>query len=241
MTQNAIILGAGTIQGLGGAIARRFAREGLHVFVSGRTLSKVETVAQAIRDDGGQATAIACDVTSPSDQDALFTAAEAAGPIAAVLYNAGNNALIPFEKLTAEQFEDVWRVGCLGAFHTAKRALPTLERQGRGTLVFTGASGSLRGKPNFAHFASAKGALRNLAQSLAREYGPRGVHVGHIIIDGVIDGERAREGFGEYLASLGEDGALQPGAIAEAFWTLHAQPRSAWSHELDLRPFKEAW
>ncbi len=241
MTDTAIILGAGASAGLGAALARRFAKEGLHVIVSGRTLAKVEAVAGEIRAAGGSAEAAACDVTSIEDQDRLFTTAEASGPIAAVLYNAGNNAFIPFADLSAEHFEDFWRIGCLGAFHTAKRALPALEAQGRGSLIFTGASGSLRGKPNFAHFAAAKGALRNLAQSLAREYGPKGVHVGHVIIDGVINGERAQKGFKDYLDSLGDDGALDPDDAAEAFWSLHAQPRTAWTHELDVRPFREAW
>jgi len=108
-------------------------------------------------------------------------------------------------------------------------------------MLFTGASASLRGKPNFAHFSAAKGALRNLVQALAREYGPKGVHVAHIIVDGVVNGDQVKSRFGDYLDKLGEDGALDPAAIAEAFWMIHSQPRSAWTQELDLRPFKEAW
>lgn len=128
----------------------------------------------------------------------------------------------------------------MGGFHTAKRAMSLLARQGSGSMLFTRASASLRGKPN-AHFSAAKGALRNLAQALAREYGPRGVHVAHIVIDGVVDGERARSLFGDYLDNLGEDGSLDPGDIADTFLMVHNQHRSAWTHELDLRPFKETW
>lgn len=241
MTTTAIILGAGSPDGLGGALARKFAQEGLHVLVTGRTLGKVEQIAAQVNAAGHSAEAIETDVTSAEAQDALFAKAATLGPVGAVLYNAGNNAVIPFKDLSEEAFEHFWRVGCYGAFLTAKRALPLLAAQGAGSLLFTGASGSLRGKARFAHFASSKAALRNLTQSLAREYGPEGIHVAHIIIDGVINGDRAKTGFGEYLTSLGEDGALDPDAIADAFWHIHTQPRTAWTQELDLRPFRENW
>lgn len=236
-----VILGAGAPDGLGGGLARRFAAAGHPVLVTGRTLAKVEAVADQVREAGGTAAAMAVDVTSADDQDALFQAAAAKGPVAAVLYNAGNNAILPFAELTAAQFEQFWRIGCYGAFLTAKRAVPILKAQGGGSLFFTGASGSLRGKANFAHFASAKAALRNLAQSLAREYGKDGLHVAHFIIDGVIDGQRIRDILADYVDGLGPDGALDPDAIAEAFWAVHVQKRSAWTHEMDLRPYKEDW
>lgn len=241
MPETVIILGAGAAQGVGGALARRFAAAGRHVIVTGRTAEKVTALAAEIQAAGGSAEGMRVDVASESDQDALFAHAAQRGPIDAVLYNAGNNALIPFEELTAAQVESFWRVGCFGGFLTAKRAALLLAAQGRGSLLFTGASGSMRGKPGFSHFAAAKAGLRMLAQALAREYGPKGVHVGHVIIDGIVDGERVRSRFGDYLDALGEDGGLAPDAIAEAFWFLHAQPRSAWTHELDLRPFKESW
>ena len=241
MAETAIIIGVGASNGVGGALARRFAKDGYHVVIAGRTEAKVQSLATEIFDQGGSAKAVRVDVTSEADQDQLFTIAQESGPIAAVLYNAGNNAIIPFEKLDADTFETFWRVGCFGAFHTAKRALPILSEQGQGSLFFTGASGSLRGKANFAHFASMKGALRNLAQSLAREYGPKGIHVAHFIIDGVIDGDMVRSRFGEYLDSLGEDGGLSPDAIADAFAYVHQQHRTAWTHEMDLRPYRENW
>ena len=241
MTQTTIILGGGPINGLGGALAKRFADEGQHVIFTGRTLDKVQETADEIAADGGSIEAMQVDVTSAEDQDALFKRAAEADEISAVLYNAGNNAIIPFEELTEDVFEDFWRVACFGAFLTAKRAVPLLKAQGKGSLFFTGASASLRGRPNFGHFASAKAALRNLLQALAREYGPQGVHVAHFVIDGVIDGDRVRGKYPEYIEQMGEDGALSPEAIADAFWTTHGQHRSAWSHEVELRPFKETW
>lgn len=242
MAETCLILGAGVPEGVGGAAALKFAREGLHVIVTGRTLAKVQQTVDAIQKAGGSADALAADVTSEADLDAVFKhAADRGEPIAAVLYNAGNNMPLAFADLTPDQFESFWRVSCFGGFLTAKRALPILAGQERGTLIFTGASASLRGKPNFAHFASAKGALRNLAQALAREYGPKGVHVAHVIIDGAVNGDRIAKGFAGYLEKLGQDGALEPAAIADAFWIVHNQHRSAWTHELDVRPFKEAW
>lgn len=241
MTQTTIILGGGPLDGVGGALARRFAAEGHHILYSGRTLNKVQATADAIATEGGSIEAMQVDVTSAADQDALFEKAVGQGEIAAVLYNAGNNAVIPFEQLTAETFEAFWRVCCFGAFLTAERAVPLLKAQGEGSLFFTGASASLRGRPNFAHFASAKAALRNLAQALAREYGTEGVHVAHFVIDGVVDGDRVRERYPDYIAQMGEDGALAPAAIADAFWYTHTQHRSAWSHEVELRPYREKW
>lgn len=237
-----VILGAGGPRGVGGALARRFGREGLHIVVSGRTQAKVDATAQSVRGAGGSAEGFQADVSSEQDQDALFEHVAASGmPIAAVIFNAGSNIPIAFDTISAEEFELFWRVGCFGAFLTAKRAIPILAAQASGSLLFTGASASMRGRPNFSHFASSKAGLRNLAQALAREYGPQGVHVAHIVIDGVVNGDVAKGRFAEYLASLGEDGSLDPDAIAEAFWSVHAQSRSAWTHELDLRPFKEIW
>lgn len=241
MSETVIVLGAGASKGVGGALGRKFAAAGHHVIMTGRTESKVAALASEMTASGASVESMAVDVTSEADLDALFDHAKARGPVAAVLYNAGNNAIIPFEQLDADTVEQFWRVGCFGAFLTAKRAIPILDQQGRGSLFFTGASGSMRGKANFAHFAMMKAGLRMLAQSLAREYGPKGVHVAHFIIDGVIDGEMVRSRFGDYLDALGKDGGLSPDAIADAFWHVHTQHRSAWTHEMDLRPYKENW
>ena len=242
MTGTVLVFGAGTPNGIGGAISAKFAAAGHRVVVTGRTQKKIDVTANAIRSAGGKADALACDVRSEADVDRIFDFVREIGqPVASVVYNAGSNAPISFEEITSAQFQTFWQIGFMGGFHTAKRAMPLLAGQGSGSMLFTGASASLRGKPNFAHFAAAKGALRNFAQALAREYGPKGVHVAHIIIDGVVNGERAQSLFGSYLGNLGDDGALDPAAIAEAFFMVHGQHRSAWTHELDLRPFKEAW
>ncbi|MGB3472617.1 MAG: SDR family NAD(P)-dependent oxidoreductase [Erythrobacter sp.] len=242
MQNKAVVLGAGPPEGIGAAVARRFAREGLHVFVSGRNIEKVEQSAEHIRASGGSAEAIKVDVTSQAEIEGLFERVwEREGALETVVFNAGGNTPDAFEELSVEAFENVWRVCCFGAFLAAKQALPIMRTQGFGTMLFTGASASLRGKPNFGQFASAKAALRNLVQALAREYGPHGVHIAHIIIDGLVNGERAGDLFGEHLEKLGPDGALEPDDIADAYWMLHKQPRSTWTHELDLRPYKEAW
>jgi len=241
MTKNVIILGAGAPDGVGGAVARRFANEGHHVIVTGRTLAKVKENEGQSLTNGGSIEARQADVTSKSDQYALFDYAESKGELAAVIYNAGNNARIPFEDVSADQFESYWRVNAFGGFLAAQLAMPIMRIQGHGSMIFTGASGSLRGKSGFGHFASGKAALRNLAQSLAREYGPQGVHVGHIIIDGLINGANAKSVLPDYLDSLGSEGALSPDAIADAYWFIHDQDRTAWTHELDLRPHGESW
>ena len=242
MNETVLVVGAGAISGIGGAIARLFASRGYHLVVAGRTHSKLTDIVDCIASEGGSAEAVVADVTSQDDQSTLFEVVDArAYPLAAVVYNAGSNLPIKFSELTPNQFNEFWRIGCYGAFLTARLALPILSSQGRGSLFFTGASASLRGRPNFAHFAVAKAGLRNLAQALAREYGPQGVHVAHVIIDGVVNGDIVRGRFADYLESLGDDGALDPDAIAEAFWALHTQPASAWTHELDLRPYKESW
>ncbi|MEQ9519933.1 MAG: SDR family NAD(P)-dependent oxidoreductase [Parvibaculum sp.] len=237
----AVIIGVGASNGIGGALARKFAAKGSPVLLAGRTEAKLKNVADEVIATGGKAELIVSDVTKSEDVKAIFSKARELGPVGAVLYNAGNNAIIPFNDLTAEQFEQFWRVCCFGAFLTAKEAMPLLTKQSHGSFIVTGASASMRGKARFAHFASAKGALRNLVQSLAREYGPAGIHCAHVIIDGVVNGDIVRERFGEFLDQLGKDGTLDPNAIAETFWQIHAQPKAAWTQEVDLRPYKENW
>ena len=156
-------------------------------------------------------------------------------------YNAGNNQRLDFRELSAEAFEDFWRIGCFGGFLVGREAARRLVPLGRGTVLFTGASGSLRGKPGFAHFAAAKAGLRMLAQSMAREFGPQGIHVAHVVIDGGIDGDRLRRRMPDIVAQRGDDGLLDIDAIAETYWHLHRQHRSAWTQEIDLRPYKESF
>jgi NAD(P)-dependent dehydrogenase (short-subunit alcohol dehydrogenase family) len=240
---SAVVVGVGAEQGLGAALCRRFAAEGYHVFVAGRTSGKIEEVAHTIVGAGGSAEAIVTDTTREDDVARLFDRAMAPrdrlDPVDLVTYNAGNNRRIDFREATAKQFEDFWRVGCFGGFLVGREAARRLVPLGRGTVLFTGASASLRGKPGYAHFAAAKAGLRMIAQSMAREYGPQGIHVAHVIIDGGIDGERLRAFRPQTVKERGENGMLNIDAIAEVYWQIHCQPRSAWTHEVDLRPFKE--
>ena len=240
MTEVAVVLGVSATNGLGAAIARRFATGGLHVMVAGRTEQRLVTVVDDIKVRGGSASYCVADATNASALNNLMDQANGLGTVKSVIFNVGNNQLLAFADLTAEKFETFWRTCTLAGFLTAKAALPTLENNG-GSLLFTGASASMRGRPGFAHFSAAKAGLRNLAQALAKEYGPKGVHVGHVVVDGVINGEMVQTHLGDYLEALGEDGSLEPDAIAEAYWFMHAQPRNSWTFELDVRPFKENW
>src|SRR5918995_4098309 len=191
---SAIVVGVGAEQGLGAALCRRFAAQGYHVFVAGRTSGKIEKVAHTIAGAGGSAEAVVTDTTSEGDVARLFEEAmaprDSLSPVDLVAYNAGNNRRIDFREVTAKQFEDFWRVGCFGGFLVGREAARRLLPLRRGTVIFTGASASLRGKPGFAHFAAAKAGLRTIAQSMAREYGPLGLHVAHVVVDGGIDGDR---------------------------------------------------
>lgn len=239
----AIIVGVGAERGLGAALCRRTAREGYHVFVAGRSADKLDRVVATIRDSGGSAETVVTDTTNEADVIRLFDRAMTASPDRdppdLVVFNAGNNQPIDFRELTAAQFEDFWRVGCFGGFLVGREAARRLVPLGRGTVLFTGASASLRGKPKFAHFSAAKAGLRMISQSMAREYGPQGIHVAHVVVDGGIDGDRLRKRLPQLVEQRGEDGLLGIDAIAETFWHLHRQPRSAWAQEIDLRPFKE--
>lgn len=236
----AIVVGVGSQHGLGAALARRFAAEGHRVIVSGRTKEKIAKVVGAIADSGGKAETFAADATIESDVAALFDFAETSGhAVDLVVFNAGNNVRHDFRTMPAELFEQTWRVATLGGFLVGREAARRLAPAGNGTILFTGATASLRGKPPFTAFASAKAALRTLAQSMAREFGPLGLHVAHVVIDGGIDGEKLNTAAPQLKIERGADGMLNIDAIADAYWHLHRQHRSAWTHELDLRPFKE--
>jgi len=240
---SALIVGVGAEQGLGAALCRRVAREGYHAIVAGRTRGKLDLVVESIRMSGGSACSVVCDATDESAVAAAFDLAMAPGsgiaPTDLVVFNAGNNQKLDFREVTAAQFEDFWRIGCFGGFIVGREAARRLLPLGRGTVLFTGASASLRGKPGFAHFAAAKAGLRMIAQSMAREYGPAGIHVAHVVIDGGIDGHRLRSRLPQLAEQRGPDGLLDIDAIADVYWHIHCQPRSVWAQEIDLRPFKE--
>jgi NAD(P)-dependent dehydrogenase (short-subunit alcohol dehydrogenase family) len=226
----AIVVGVGSEQGLGAALSRRFAREKYKVIVSGRTEAKLARVVRGIVNDGGKAEAVIADATIEAEVVALFDRAERGGAdgLDLVVFNAGNNAPHDFRTMPAQFFEQTWRVATLGGFLVGREAARRLAPRGRGTVIFTGATASLRGRAPFTAFASAKAGLRSLAQSMAREFGPLG-----------IDGEKLNAAVPHLKIERGTDGLLNIDAIADAYWHLHRQHRSAWTHELDLRPFKE--
>ena len=189
--------------------------------------------------DGGKATAVATDTTDPELVAALFERASASGVIDLAIYNAGNNTPGDYLTMEASYFEASWRVACFGGFLFSQQALRAMEPQGTGTLLFTGASASLRGKPFFAAFTAAKAGLRALAQSLAREFGPKGIHVGHIVIDGAIDGDRFNLGRPELSEQWGEDRRVDLTGIVDIYEMMYCQPARAWTHEIDVRTFAE--
>lgn len=236
----ALIVGAG--DGLGGAIARRFAREGHPVAVVRRSADKLAPLCAAIAAAGGAAAPYGVDARKEDDVVALFDAVERDyGPLEVVVHNIGANVWFPIAETTVRVFSKVWEMACLSGFLVGREAARRMTPRGHGTILFTGATASLRGRAQFAAFASAKHGLRALAQSMARELGPQGIHVGHVVIDGPIDMPWIRSSFPDLVASRPADGLLAPDDIAEAYLTLHRQARSAWTFELDLRPWVEPW
>ncbi|MBC5764699.1 SDR family oxidoreductase [Ramlibacter albus] len=234
----AVIIGAG--DSTGGAIAKRFARGGYTVCAVRRNADKLEPLLQEIRAAGGQAHGFGTDARNEEAVNALFDDIEAKhGPIEVFVFNVGANVPASILEETSRKYYKIWEMACFAGFLTASKAAKCMAPRGKGTMLFTGATASLRGSANFAAFAGAKHALRALAQSMARELGPRGIHVAHVVVDGAIDTEFIRENFPERYALKDKDGILNPDHIAENYWMLHMQPRDAWTHELDLRPWME--
>jgi NAD(P)-dependent dehydrogenase (short-subunit alcohol dehydrogenase family) len=214
----------------------------LHVVVAGRTESKLATVAASLEAEGRSASIAVGDATTSQGIARFFDAAEMAGGIPElVVYNVGNNRISSLVDMTDEFFEELWRVCCFGGFLAGREAARRMLPNGGGSLIFTGATASLRARPPFTAFASAKAGLRAVAHGMAREFGSQGLHVGHVVIDGVIDGDQVNSRLPQVKERLGEAGMLQPDDIAEAYWMLHAQPRSAWTLELDIRPDRESF
>jgi NAD(P)-dependent dehydrogenase (short-subunit alcohol dehydrogenase family) len=235
-----IVIGAG--DALGGAIAKRFAREGYAAVIVRRHADQLEPLAAAIREAGGEAYSFGLDARKEEDMVGLFARVEAEiAPIEVCVFNIGANVRFPIAETTARVFFKVWEMACFSGFLAGREAAKAMTPRGRGTILFTGATASVRGRDGYAAFASAKHGLRALAQSMARELGPEGVHVAHTIIDGAIDTAWIAENFPDRHALKSQDGILNPEHIADAYWALHVQPRDAWTHELDLRPWMEAW
>ena len=240
--RSAVVAGVGASRGLGAAVARRFAREGFRVTLIGRSAEKLAGALEELRKSGATAEAIVGDVTDEALVRRAVAQADAAdAPLEAAIFNAGGNWPKAFLEMDAAFLDGMWRVNALAGFFFAKAALEAMLPRQRGSLIFTGASASLRGRAKFAGFAQAKAALRALAQSAAREFGPQGIHVAHVVVDGAIDGDRIHSFLPGLKAQRGPDGLLDPDAIAESFWQLHRQTRSAWTHEIDVRPWVEPW
>jgi NAD(P)-dependent dehydrogenase (short-subunit alcohol dehydrogenase family) len=238
MNKAALVIGAG--DATGGAIARRFAREGFITCVTRRNADKLEPLLQQIRDAGGTAHGFGSDARDEAQMVELIAKVERdIAPIEVAVFNIGANVRFTVVETTERVYRKVWEMGALAGFLMGREVAKAMLPRGRGTIIFTGATASLRGGADFAAFAGAKHALRALAQSMARELGPKGIHVAHVVIDGAIDTEFIKTNFPERYALKDRDGILSPDAIAENYWMLHQQHRSAWTHELDLRPWME--
>lgn len=234
------VIGAG--DATGSAVARRFAREGYTVCVARRTEAALAPLVNQISAEGGRALAFGLDARREDQVVNFFNRIEAeVGAIEIVVFNVGGNVRFPILETTAQKYFKVWEMCAMAGFLVGREAARVMLARERGTLLFTGATASLRGGAGFSAFAGGKAALRALAQSMARELGPKGLHVAHIVIDGLIDTAATRANFPQRVVEAGQDGILQPDHIAEAYWWLHQQPRDVWTFELDLRPSVERW
>ena len=237
MKGSVIIIGAGP--GLGSSLARRFAKEGHHVFIVRRERHSEELnlLCNEIQESGGSATAIPTDAREEEQVISLFSKVAKSGPIDCVIFNIGANVFFSIEETTSRVFRKIWEMGTFAGFLVGREAAKHMKD--KGTIIFTGATASMRGGSGFAAFSSAKFGLRAVAQSLARELGPKGIHVAHTIIDGAIDHPWIKENFPDIYKLKEVDGILNPDHIAEAYYNLHLQEKTAWTHELDLRPYME--
>ncbi|HZZ62533.1 MAG TPA: SDR family NAD(P)-dependent oxidoreductase [Roseiarcus sp.] len=237
-----VVIGAG--DGLGASIARAFAAEGLAVCVTRRPrhAEALQKLADSIRAEGGQAHAFGLDARNEADVAAFVDAAERTiGPIEVLVFNIGANVRFPIVETTTRVYSKVWEMAALAGFLASREAARVMVARGRGAILITGATASLRGGAGFSAFAGAKHALRALAQSLAREIGPKGVHVAHVVIDGAIDGAFIRGLMPDASEKLAREEILVPDEIAKNYVWLYRQKRSAWTFEMDLRPWSETW
>jgi len=234
-----VVIGAG--DATGGAIARRFAREGYTAVVTRRHADKLADLADRIVKDGGKVHPFGSDARDEAQVAELFAKIEAEiGEIEVFVFNIGGNVRFDIRDTTPRVYRKVWEMTAFAAFLTAREAAKAMAPRQKGTMLFTGATASIRGGRGFSAFAGGKHAVRALAQSVARELGPQNIHVAHVVVDGAIDTEWIKSNFPERYEG-GPDSVLNPDDIAEAYWQLHRQPRSAWTFEMDLRPWKETW
>jgi NAD(P)-dependent dehydrogenase (short-subunit alcohol dehydrogenase family) len=240
--QVCLVVGVG--DGLGSALARAFADEGYIICMTRRprNLDALQALAAEIGAGGGEAHAFGVDARNEDEMVGLFDTIERdIGPLEVVVFNIGANVRFGIRETTARVFQKVWEMACFAGFLAGREAARVMVPRGRGAILFTGATASVRGRDGFAAFASAKHGLRAVAQSMARELGPEGIHVAHVVIDGAVDGVFIRSNRDDVDALLAEDAILRPEDIAKSFVAIHRQPRSAWTHELDLRPWRESW
>jgi NAD(P)-dependent dehydrogenase (short-subunit alcohol dehydrogenase family) len=240
----AAVIGAGDF--IGGAIAKKFAAEGFTVFAGRRNGEKLAPLVAAIEGAGGSIVARSLDARKEDDITAFLRDADAHAPLEVCVFNVGGNVSFPVTETTERVFRKVWEMACYAGFLAGREAARLMLARGKGTIFFTGATASMRGGIGYAAFASAKAGLRAVAQSMARELGPKNIHVAHLVIDAGVDTAFVRErirqrGGDEALAKLPPDQLMNPQSIAETYWHLYNQPRDAWTFELDLRPYREVW
>ena len=242
MTDKRAILVIGAGDATGGAIARRFAREGYVACVTRRSADKLVPLVDEIKAAGGEAHGFGSDARKEEEMVALVQQIESdIAPIEVAVFNIGANVRFSITETTARVYQKVWEMACFSGFLMGRETAKVMLPRQRGTIIFTGATASLRGREGFCAFAGAKHALRALAQSMARELGPKGIHVAHPVIDGAIDTEFIRSNFPDRYALKEQGGIVNPDSIAEAYWQIHRQPRDAWTHEMDLRPWRETF
>lgn len=237
----AIVIGVGPEDGLGAALCKRFATLGKHVFVAGRTQAKLDNLVSIIKKGGGEATSHITDCSDESEIISLFEAANKIGPVDVAIYNVGNSFPGCIIDMDADYFEKAWKACCFGGFLFGREAIRCMQPNNIGTILYTGASASLRGRAGFSAFNASKAALRTLAQAMAKEVGPEGIHVGHVVIDGLINGEKAHVHFSDYANQLGEEGMISIEGIVDAYEYLYKQPKTAWTFEVDVRTSNENW
>ena len=241
-TSTKVVLVVGAGDATGGAIARRFAREGYIACVTRRNLDKLQPLLEQIRAEGGQAYGFASDARREEEVASLVEQIETQiGPIEVMVFNIGANVPCSILDETPRKYFKIWEMACFAGFLTSQAVVRRMVTRERGTVLFTGATAGLRGAAGFAAFAGAKHGIRALAQSMARELGPRNIHVAHVVVDGAIDTAFIRDNWPERYALKDQDGILDPEHIADSYWYLHSQPRDAWTFELDLRPWMERW
>ena len=234
------VIGAG--DATGGAIARRFAREGYEICLVRRTESALAPLVESIQAAGGRAHAFGLDARREDAVSTFVDRVESTiGPIEVMVFNVGGNVRFPILETTSQKYFKVWEMCAMAGFLAGREAARVMVPRGRGSILYTGATASTRGAAGFAAFAGGKAALRALAQSMARELRPKGLHVAHVIVDGMIDTAFTRAQFAEHVEAVGPQGILHPEHIAEAYWWLHSQPRDAWTFEIDIRPSVEKW